>query len=117
MLENYDQTEEERARRLVQKWKQRQRAKMQPQPHEVRGEIDEYKREEQLLAKQRKPMAILKNNHTLLTSLTSLNSFNIPFAILLTLFTHCYTWLTILKAHATPTNSIAHVCSKVIEML
>ena len=50
--------------------------------NEVRSKIDEYGREEQRLAKQSKRMAILRNDHT---SLTSSNSFNVRFAILLTL--------------------------------
>ena len=67
-------------------------------------------------------MAVLRNNHIFAfgkvfkTSLTSSNSFNVCFAILLTLLTLCYTWLTIQKAHGTPTNSNARVSSKVIEM-
>ena len=47
------------------------------------------------------------------TSLTSWNSFHVRFAIILT------PWLTVLKAHATPTNINAHVSRvgwKVIEM-
>ena len=35
---------------------------MQPLPHEVHAEIDEYEREEQQLAKQKKCMAILRSN-------------------------------------------------------
>ena len=37
---------------------------MQPLPRKVCSEINEYKREEQRLAKQRKRMAILRNDHT-----------------------------------------------------
>ena len=51
-----------------------------------------------------------KKVHGLLeTSLTSLNSFNIHFAILLMF---CCTWPTAPKACATTTNAIAHVGSK-----
>lgn len=67
------------------------------------GKISEYKREEQQLAKQRK--AVLRNDRTILTLLTSSSMY----ALLLIV---C---LTLQKAHATPTNS-AHVGSKVIEM-
>ena len=68
---------------------------------------------EQWLAKQR--MAVSRNDPTFVfgevfkTSLTSRNSCNVRFAILLTL--GC-TWPTILKACATPTNSNAHVTSR-----
>ena len=58
----------------------------------------------------------LRNDHILAlgevfkTSLTFWNSFNIRFAILLTLcHTCCCTWPTIPNALATPTNSNAHV--------
>ena len=67
-------------------------------------------------------MAVLRNNHIFTfgevfkTSLTSSNSFNVCFAILLTLLTLCCIWLTIQKAHGTPTNSNTRVSSKVIEM-
>ena len=64
MAENCNASEEERARRLARKWKRRQKANMQPLC-EVRGEINEYEREEQQLAKQRKRMAVFE---TLLTS-------------------------------------------------
>ena len=37
---------------------------------------------------------------------------DVCFTILLTLLTLCYTWLTIPKAHATPTNSNVHVGSQ-----
>ena len=53
----------------------------------------EYESEEQQLVKQRKHMAVLSNDHILTfgevfeISLTSSNSFNIRFAILLTLLT------------------------------
>ena len=79
---------------------------------------------EQWPAKQK--MAVSRNDHILMfgevfkTSLTSWNSFNVWFAILLTL---CYTWPTIPKPSATPTkyytNSNAHmwpVSSVVIEV-
>ena len=46
MTENCDKSEKKRARKLIQKQKQRQRAKMQPPLHEVCGEINEYKRED-----------------------------------------------------------------------
>ena len=48
---NCDESKEERAWRLIRKQKQRQRAKMQPLPHEVHGEIDDHKK--QRLAKQK----------------------------------------------------------------
>ena len=91
---------------------------MQPIPLEVHSEIDEY--EEHQLANQR--MDVLKNDHILgfsemlKTSLTSWNSFNVCFAILLTL--GC-TWPTVPKAYAMPTNSNAQmspVSSKVNKM-
>ena len=69
---------------------------------------------EQRLAKQR--VAVSRNDHILAfgevfeTSLTFWNSFNVRFAILLTLcHTYCCTWPTVPKALATPTNSNAHV--------
>ena len=46
MTENCDESEKKTARKLVQKRKQRQRAKMQPPPHEVCGEINEYEGED-----------------------------------------------------------------------
>ena len=46
-------------------------------PCEVRGELNEYEKEEQWLAKRRKHMAILRNDHTSRSS----NSFNECFAI------------------------------------
>ena len=46
-------TRASKKKRLARKQKRRQRAKMQPLPREVRGEIDVYEREEQRLAKQR----------------------------------------------------------------
>ena len=52
-------------------------AKTQLRLHEVCSELDEHKREEQQLAKQRKHMAILRNDHTCRSS----NSFNEHFAI------------------------------------
>ena len=64
MADNCDESKEERARRLVQKQKQRQRTKMQPLLCEGRGEVDECEREEAWLAKQRKRMAALRNDHT-----------------------------------------------------
>ena len=60
-------------------------AKTQLPPQEVCGELNEYKREEQRLAKQRKCMAVLRNNHTCRSS----NSFNERFAIFLD------SWLTL----------------------
>ena len=39
---------------------------MQPQPREVRIEIDEYKREQQRLVKQIKYVVILRNDHILM---------------------------------------------------
>ena len=75
--------------------------------------MDEYERAA-AIGKQR--VAISRNDHILVfgevfeTSLTFWNSFNIRFAILLTLcHTYCYTWPTVTKALAMPTNSNAHV--------
>ena len=116
MPKNCDESEEERARRLTQKWKRRQKTKCSHCP--VKSVVRLMSTREQWLVKQR--MAVSRSDHILTfgevfkTSLTSWNSFNVHFAILLTL---CCT--TILKAHATPTNSNAHVSpvgSKVIDM-
>ena len=69
---------------------------------------------EAAVSEAKKHVAILRNDHILTfgqvfeTSLTSLNSFNVCFAVL-TLLTPCCTWLTIVKAHATLTNSNAHI--------
>ena len=91
---------------------------MQPIHLELHSEIDEY--EEHQLANQR--MDVLKNDHILgfsemlKTSLTSWDSFNVCFAILLTL--GCI-WPTVPKAYAMPTNSNAQmspVSSKVNKM-
>ena len=60
-------------------------------------------REEQRLAKQKKRMTMFDH------SLPLTNSFNVHFAILLTLFTLCCTWPTVPKACATPTNTNAHM--------
>ena len=65
---------------------------MQPQPCEVRCEVDEYEREEQWLAKQRKHMAVLRTTiqrvfalgEVFETSLTPSNPFNVH----LPLFSH-----------------------------
>ena len=85
----------------------RDAAKTQLPSHEVCGKLDEYEREEQWVAKQRKRMAVLRNNHTH----RSLNPFNerfaIPFLILASHF-RC-TWTTGLKACGTPTNTNMHV--------
>ena len=62
LSEHCDTSKEELGDALKQK--QRQRPKMQPQSHEVRGEVDEYERKEQRLAKERKCMATLRNDHT-----------------------------------------------------
>ena len=105
-----------KSRRLTRKRKLRPRAKMQPLPCEVHEKIDEYER----AVKQR--MAVSRNDHILVfgkvfkTSLTSWNSFNIYFAILLTL---CCTLLTVPKVRDMPINSnaqVSPVSSKVIEM-
>ena len=80
-------------------------SQMQPTLCEVCGEIDEYKREDQWLAKQIKCIAVLRNDHILAfievfeTSLTSSNFFNVCFAILLTLLILCYTWSTKSMCH------------------
>ena len=42
----------------------RDEAKTELPPHEVHGKLDEYEREEQWLAKQRKHMAVLRNDHS-----------------------------------------------------
>ena len=77
---------------------------------------------EQWLANQR--VAVSRNDDILAlgevfeTSLTFWNSFNIHFAILLTLFhTCCCTWLTVPKALATPTKSNAHVSLSVQKVM
>ena len=96
---NCDESKEERARRNGSKDRE------QPLPHEVCGKI-----REQQLVKQR--VAISRNDHILVfgevfkTSVTSMNFYNVCFAILLAL---CCTWPTVPKALATPTNSNAHV--------
>ena len=96
------------------KQKQKQRAKMEPLPREVCGKIDGYNR----AAASEARLAVLRNDHILVfgevfqTLLTSWNSFNVCFVIF------CCTWLSIPKAHATPTNSnvrVLPVGSKVIE--
>ena len=85
---------------------------MQPQPCEVRGEINE---REQRLAKKR--MAVSGNDHIRAfgemfeTSLTSWNSINVRFAILLKLailfkLALCCKWPTVPKARATPTGKL-----------
>ena len=73
----------------TQKQKRKQKPKMQPQPGEVHGKVNKYERKEQRLAKQRKCMAILRNDHTH----RSLNSFNEHLAIFVdsSIF-----WLTLL---------------------
>ena len=60
MAENCNESEEERAGRLVRNRKQRQQAKMQLLPCEVHGKISEYKREEQRVAKRRKRVAVFE---------------------------------------------------------
>ena len=59
MAEVWEESEEERGRRLVQKRKQRERVQMQPPTREVH--IDECEREELRLTKQRKRMAVFWN--------------------------------------------------------
>lgn len=61
MTENCDKSEEERVTRLAQK---QQRAKMQPLPCAVCGKVNEYEKEGQQLAKQRKRMVVLRNDRT-----------------------------------------------------
>ena len=138
-MEKSDESEEERARRLTWKQKRRQRAKMQALPCELRNEINEYERAAASKAKngrlkkrpyphahwgiqdldvfgERVRNKSMEKKSGIQTLLTSWNSFIVRFAILLTV---CCTWLTVPKAHATPTNSNAHVSpvsSKVIEM-
>ena len=51
--------------------------KMQLPPHEVHDEVHEFDKEQQWLAKQRKCMIVLRNDHTH----RSLNSFNEHFAV------------------------------------
>ena len=72
-------------------------------------------REEQQVAKQRKCVAVLSNDHILAfgevfeTSLTSSNSFSVCFAIFLILLTlHCM-WPTVPNARPIPTNSGSYV--------
>ena len=94
--------------------KDRDAAKTQLPSREVRGELNEYKRERSRgLRKQRKCMAILRNDHTS----RSLNSFNqrffaIPFSIL------SLHMVGRPKACAMPTNTNIQVSvqSKVIEI-
>ena len=63
MAEIWEESEEERGRRLARKRKQRERVQMQPPPREV--QIGECEREELQLAKQRKRMAVFRNaNHS-----------------------------------------------------
>ena len=75
-----------RAGRLAWKRKWRQRAKMQPLPHEVHGKINVWKRGA-AASKAKKHMAVLRNDLILAfsevfeTSLTSLNSFDVRFLI------------------------------------
>ena len=51
-------------------------ARTQLSSREALSELDEYEREEQQLAKQRKRITVLRNDHTRRSS----NSFNEPFA-------------------------------------
>ena len=80
-------------------------SQMHPTLREVCGKIDDYKTEDQWLANQIKCMAILRNDYILAfgevfeTSLTSSNSFNVCFAILLTLLILCCTWSTKSMCH------------------
>ena len=68
---------------------------MQPLACEVHSKIYAYKRQQQRLAKQRKHMAVLRNDHIFMfsevfkTLLTSSKLFQCTVAILLTLLTLC----------------------------
>ena len=100
-----------RARRLVQKQKRWQKAKNAATSSWSSRRDDDYEREERQLSKQRKCMAILRNAHILMFigvwSLT--HSFNIHFAILLTLLTLCCIWLTVPK-HMQHLLTVIHMC-------
>ena len=83
--------------------------KTQLPPHEVHDEVHEFDKEQQWLAKQRKCMIVLRNDHTH----RSLNSFNEHFAVFFDLQffgSHvCCTWTTSPKACAMPTNGNTHM--------
>ena len=73
--ENCDENEEERARRLARKRKQRHRCTEDTATtHEVCGKLDEYEREGQQLMKQRKHIAISRTDHTRRSSNSSTNA-------------------------------------------
>ena len=61
MSEGCTESEEERSRRLPQK---QAKTEMQLPSREVCSKVDEYEREEQRLAKERKHMTIRRNDHT-----------------------------------------------------
>ena len=115
LVKNCDESaKKKRPRRLARKWKQdRDAAKTQLPSREVRGELNEYKRERSRgLRKQRKCMAVLRNDHTS----RSLNSFNELFAIPFSILSlHMDDRL---KVCAMPTNTNIHVSvqSKFIEI-
>ena len=102
----------ERAGRLVWKWKRRQRAKMQPLPGVVHGQIDDYEGEECQLAKQRN--AWLSWEMTSSPSVRYSKPCSLPQHFhcscdVLTMLTLCCTRQTIPKAYVTPTDSNAYV--------
>ena len=103
MVENCDESEEERAKMEV---KTESKCSHNPVKFVVRLMIT---REEQWLPKQRKRMTVLRNDHTH----SSPNSFKEHFAIFLdssiSLLTLCRTWTTDPKACAMPTNSNRHM--------
>ena len=82
-------------------------------PREVRGELNEYKRERSSgLRKQRKYIAVLRNDHTSRSLNSFIEHFAIPFSIL-SLHMDDRS-----KVCAMPTNTNTHVSvqSKVIEI-
>ena len=85
----------------------RDAVKMQLPTREVCGKLDEYEREEQWLAKQRKCMAILRNDHTHRSSNSFNEHFSIPFLILVSRF-RC-TWTTGPNTCGMPTNTNMHL--------
>ena len=107
MGKDCDESVEEKAKRLTWKQKRRQRPKMQPLPHEVRGKINEYERAaasepiKGCLEKQPYPHV----QWGAWTSLPSWNSFNTlshPSHILLHMADRS-------KSTSTPTKSNAHI--------
>ena len=83
---------------------------MQLPLREVCGKLDEYEREEQWLAKQRKCTAVLRNDHTHRSSNSFNEHFSIPFLILVSHF-RC-TWTTSPKACGMATNTNMHVLAQ-----